>query len=89
MKTILKIPTETQLENIASHIKDKLLLNWDVADIASGIKRVRVNAGGFVSEVYVAPGLFARLCYYEYGGHRTRKPFALNGFLIKQWKERR
>lgn len=85
MDTILKVPTDNQLENIALHIKEQLLRNWSTNQIASGIRRVRVNAVGFISEVYVSQGLFARLCHQHFGD-RTRRAFDVGGYRVKSWR---
>ena len=86
-ETILKEPNEQQTIHVARAIKDDLLPRWGVKDIVSGIERVRVNEVGIISEVFISPGLFATLCYYQYGD-RTRKPFALNGFMVKRWQRK-
>lgn len=87
METI-KAPTEQQSLSVASVIKDTLLPRWGVQDITSGIQRVRVNELGIINEVFISPGLFATLCHYQYG-NRRRKPFQLNGFMVKQWQRRK
>ena len=78
-------PTEHQLLSVAGTIRENLLPRWNVKDITSGIERVRANELGIINEVFVSPGLFATLCYYQYGDRR-RKPFRLNGFVVKQWR---
>ena len=81
----LQKPDAQQLQTIASILKDELLPRWGVKDISTGIQRVGVTEVGFVTEVYVSPGIFATLCYYRYS-NRTRKPFQVNGFTVKQWR---
>ena len=85
METLLKVPTETQLGNITSHIKDELLSNRTLSDIACGSKQVCVNGISIISEVYVAPGLFARLCHQHFGD-RTHRAFDVGGYRIKSWR---
>ena len=85
LKTQIKTPTEEQLRSVASAIKDEILPRWTIKDIENGIKRVTVTEVRYIHEVFVAPGIFVRLCYYHFGD-RTRKPFDLNGFTIKQWR---
>ena len=85
MESMLKEPTQRQLNSIAEHIKDELLPRWDIADIGEGIKRVRTNEVGIVSDVYFMPGMFATLCHWKFG-NRTRKPFGCNGFMVRQWR---
>ena len=86
MKTTqLTKPNEYQLRSVVSVIQNELLRDWDVSDIGNGIKRVCANEIGDVTDVYVAPGLWGTLCFYRYG-NRTRKPFFLNTFMVKQWK---
>ena len=82
---MLKKLNEQQLKSVVNALRDKYLYNWDTETIANGIQRVRVNEIGSILEVYIAPGLFATLCHIEFG-NRTRKPFSVNGFVIKQWK---
>ena len=86
-KTRFKVPTEYQRENIAADIKDELLPSWQIDDIADGIKRICVNGIGNISEVYLSSGLFARVCYAQYGDRR-RKRFTLNGLVVKQWRSK-
>ena len=86
-ETILQEPSEQQAIYVASAIKDNLLPRWGVKDITSGIERVRVSEIGVIFEAYISPGLFATLCYYQYG-NRTRKPFELNGFKVKCWQRK-
>ena len=78
-------PSDEQLIQVAGSIRDEVLPNWDLKDIASGVQRVGVTEVGFVNEVYVSSGIFATLCYYHYSD-RTRKPFRVNGFTVKQWR---
>ena len=81
----LKKPDDQQLQMIAGVMKDELLPRWGVKDISTGIQRVGLTELGFINEVYVSPGIFATLCYYRFG-NRTRKPFQLGGYTIKQWR---
>ena len=83
----LKEPNEQQAIHVARAIKDDLLPRWGVKDIVSAVERVRVNEIGIISEAFLSPGLFATLCYYQYGD-RTRKPFELNGFMVKRWQRK-
>ena len=82
---MLKAPNEYQLRSVVSVIQDELLRDWDVSDIGNGIKRVCANEIGDVTDVYVLPGLWGTLCFYKYG-NRTRKPFFLNTFMVRQWR---
>ena len=86
-ETILKEPNKQQAIHVARAIKDDILPRWGVKDIVSGIERVRVNEIGIISEAFISPGLYATLCYYQYGD-RTRKPFELNGFIVKRWQRK-
>lgn len=81
-----KRPTEQQLNSVVSVLQDELLRDWDTATIANGIKGVRTNNIGIVSEVFVTPGLYARLCHYHYG-NRRRKPFEVNGFRVSMCQQ--
>ena len=75
MKTVeLKKPNDEQLMSVAGTLKDEILTRWGLKDIANGIQRVGLTEVGFVSEVYVSQGIFARLCYYHFGDRRV-KPF--------------
>ena len=58
---MLKEPTKRQLETIVDTICEEMLRVSDTSHIANGIRRVRVNEIGIISEVYVSQGLFARL----------------------------
>jgi len=82
---MLKAPNEYQLKSVATVIQDKLLRDWELTDISRGIQRVCANEIGDVTDAYVSPGLWGTLCFYKYG-NRTRKPFFLNTFWIKQWR---
>lgn len=86
-ETELKKPNEQESIRVATAIQDNLLPRWGVKDITSGIERVRVSEIGIIFEAFISPGLFATLCYYQYG-NRTRKPFELNGFKVKCWKRK-
>ena len=85
MTEMLKEPNNQQLVSVAERLKDRLLRNWSVDHIAQGIRRVRVNEVGIVSEVYVSEGLFARLCHQHFG-NRTRRAFDVNGYRVKTWR---
>ena len=85
MTTEIKEPTQRQLESVASHIKDTLLHNWDIDSIACGVKRVKANDEGIVSEVFISQGLFATLCHLKFGD-RTRRAFDLGGYRVKSWR---
>ena len=85
MTTEIKEANKHQLMSIAEHLKDRLLRNWSVDQIATGIRRVRVNEAGIVSEVYVSQGLFARLCHQKFG-NRTRRAFEVGGYRVKTWR---
>ena len=82
---MLKEPSDYQLESVANTIHEELLRNWDTSHISNGIRRVRVNEIGIISDVYVSPGLFASLCHIKYG-NRFRKPFWVNGFRVSMWR---
>lgn len=82
---MLKKPNEYQLRSVVSVIQDELLRDWDDSDIGNGIKRVCANEIGDVMDVYISPGLYATLCFYKHG-NRSRKPFFLNTFWVKQWR---
>ena len=84
-KTTLKVPDAQQLKSLSGQIREGLLCDWDADDIALGIRRVRSNEIGDVSDVYVSPGIFSVLCHQHFG-NRKRKPFELNGLTIKQWR---
>ena len=83
--TEIKEPNNQQLMSIAEYLKDRLLRNWSVDQIATGIRRVRVNEIGLVSDVYVSEGLFARLCHQQFGD-RTRRAFDVGGYRVKTWR---
>ena len=85
MKTSMVKPNASQIREVARTLKDELLPRWGLKDIASGIRRVSVSEVGYIHEVFVSPGIFATLCYYQFG-NRTRKPFQLNGWRVRQWK---
>ena len=85
METRLIEPNERQLTTVAEHLKDNLLPNWSVDQIQCGIRRVRVNEVGIISEVYVSRGLFMRLCHYHFGD-RTLRAFNLCGYRVKSWR---
>lgn len=82
---MIKAPNERQLKSVSSALQDALLRNWDTLQITNGIQRVRVNEIGDVTEVYISPGLYARVCHAKYG-NRSRKPFHLNGFQVSMWR---
>ena len=84
-KTFLKEPNTHQLASVAKHIRDKLLRNWSIEQIACSIRRVRINEVGIISEVYVSQGLFARLCHYHFGD-RTLRAFDVGGYRVKSWR---
>lgn len=85
METFVKEPQDHQLVSVAEHLKDRLLRNWSVEQISTGICRVRINEVGIISEVYVSQGLFARLCHQHFGD-RTRRAFDVGGYRIKSWR---
>ena len=79
-------PNEHQLKRIANTIQNELLRNWETSEIANGIQRIRATDIGIISDVYVSPGLYARLCHVKYG-NRSRKPFRVNnGFRVLMWR---
>ena len=82
---MLKAPNEYQMRSVVTVIQDELLRDWEINDIARGIQRVCANEIGDVTDIYVSPGLWGTLCFYKYG-NRTRKPFFLNTFMVKQWR---
>ena len=82
---MLKKPNEYQLRSVVTVIQTELLKDWEISDIGNGIQRVCANEIGEVTDAYVSPGLYAMLCFYKHG-NRTRKPFFLNTFWIKQWR---
>ena len=82
---MLKKPNEYQLKTVVTALQDKILRDWETASIASGVQRVCVNEVGYVTEVYLSPGLFGTLCHYRFG-NRTRKPFWVNSIRVKQWR---
>ena len=86
-ETILKEPNEQQELHVARAIKDNILPRWGVKDIVSGIERVCVNEVGIISEAFISPGLFATLCHIKHG-NRSRKPFQVNGFMVKRWQRK-
>ena len=85
VETKLKKPNNTQLETVGTALQERLLRNWDISNITTGIQRVRVTEIGNITEVYVSPGLFVRLCHLVYG-NRTQKPFWVGGFRVLIWK---
>ena len=82
---MLKEPTKHQLETIAETLCEELLRVSDTSHITNGIRRVRVNEIGIISEVYVSQGLFARLCHQKFGD-RTRRAFNVGGYRVKSWR---
>ena len=85
MTTEIKEPNELQRVSVAEHLQDRLLRNWSVEQIKPGIRRVRVNEAGIISEVYVSVGLFASLCHKQFGD-RTRRAFDVGGYRVKSWR---
>ena len=88
MTTEIKEPNGQQLVSVAEHIKEKLLRNWGVDQIKTGIRRVRVNEVGIISEVFVSQGLFATLCHRKFG-NRTKRAFDVGGYWVKSWRPNR
>ena len=86
VKTKLKKPNNKQLETVAIAIQERLLRDWEISNIMTGVRRVGVTEIGSITEVYVSPGLFARLCHIIYG-NRTQKPFWVRGFRVLKWKQ--
>ena len=85
MDTEIREPNDRQKASVAEHLKDRLLRNWSVDQIKCGIRRVRVNEAGIISEVYVSQGLFVQLCHYHFGD-RTLRAFNIAGFRVKSWR---
>ena len=83
---MLKKPNEYQLNSVANALRDELLRDWDTSHIIDGIQRVRANEIGEVTDVFVSPGLYARLCHANHG-NRSRKPFWVNGFRVSMWRQ--
>ena len=83
---MLQKPNEYQLKSVANALQDKLLRDWDATDIATGIQRVRANEIGEVTDVFVSPGLYARLCHLAHSND-SRNPFWVKGFRVSMWRQ--
>lgn len=73
--TDITIPSELSLNSGARTLKEHVLRDEGIADIKSGVKRVRQTVIGVLREGFVSLGLFDTRCHYRFGTGICSIPF--------------